>query len=734
MIISPSPRPTTNVLRVINNAYKCVDLVYMLSQSQDDCNLWLQRLYWERDPEDDFVAPNFVPRTRTLMLIRDDLAGVDPDSGLEVTTHLRVPFRLFEQAGYGIKGELLPPQPEWRRTAVPEVSPSSSFVVSSSDDPSIEAYWKWGLTRSYFPPHMLRLRIARTDQWGTQQLVTAANLLNYSVSESTVVRFQFGEERKVHAVLFYRPRNGFIGETFNDGYASGDSRELQLLSLQGYADEYSVLFSTATSPDFKEFEAELLTERHLTDTSPRLSYSGGIPHVINLETPTTEKELFLRWTGQLTHFQVLDSPIIKTSGWYLSEHPDMKYEWPFLADRYPERLDHPDFDNGRQEFDFIGDFSTGIRFRSPRMPPVSEQPVSDWDGEGDWCRFVCEHPYLSVNPYTAVCEWFSVGDNEIETKDIGDIWLLEDFGWHQRVAYCDRFCDGTYDYETWSREGRGLPRFDPNEFNQNIDFWVDDFEGVRRYFSLRAVGDNKYYVANKHLLKWYFTPETNTWKSNHTRASTEEQLRFIITLPEVQLVRGCINPMSVPAIWNKPMFVADFGTGLRSRFQFNPNLYDNYIVPWRVLIEGRRDMNPRTPWELMDEYPLEHFSTRAHVYFSYPRRVRFIRITVQDWYGTTLMEDVRNDWFYPASIGEYGEHWGAYSGIHANHVVRRGRDYTVGRCMDELVTTPLGSLTLSHDFSEARIEWQKWRAKTMQSLWKSIYIPPFLFFGENGED
>ena len=172
-----------------------------------------------------------------------------------------------------------------------------------------------------------------------------------------------------------------------------------------------------------------------------------------------------------------------------------------------------------------------------------------------------------------------------------------------------------------------------------------------------------------------------------------------------------------------------------SGFKFDPKLFDEYLVPWHILVEGRRDDKPVTKWEFMDEFTLEHFSARAHAYFSYPKEVKFIRLTIQDWYGTTLMDDVRKDWFYPMPSGS-GEsppsyHWGEYSHLYAGHTVRKGYDYTVGRCLDESPMTQVQGMTL--DFQAAHEEWKQWKAKVMQSLWKSIYIPPFLFFGANGE-
>jgi len=247
-------------------------------------------------------------------------------------------------------------------------------------------------------------------------------------------------------------------------------------------------------------------------------------------------------------------------------------------------------------------------------------------------------------------------------------------------------------------------------------------------------------VAKKALLKWYYSYETNTWRSNFGRPSTEDQLRFVIELKEPQLVRGCINPMSVPATWNRPVF---WTNDTAKTFQFNPGVYGDYLLPGRVLIEGRIDMNPMTQWELMDEYTMEHFSARAHVYFSYPRHVRFIRITIQDWYGTTLMDDMRDDWFYPVPTtgGSHPEnlwdsradHWGEYNNIYANRTVRLGKDYTIGKCLDDVIQVPITGQWELPDFLAARREWDKWRDRTIQSMWKCPYIPPFMFFGDNGE-
>jgi len=106
MIISPNALTTTNVLHAVNNAYKCTDEVYMFAQSEEDCHLYLQKLYWERDPEDDFVAPNFTLPMNNIMLLRDDLVDVDFESDLDITAR-QVPYRTYMQNGYGIGDELV---------------------------------------------------------------------------------------------------------------------------------------------------------------------------------------------------------------------------------------------------------------------------------------------------------------------------------------------------------------------------------------------------------------------------------------------------------------------------------------------------------------------------------------------------------------------------------------------------------------------------------------------------
>jgi len=145
-------------------------------------------------------------------------------------------------------------------------------------------------------------------------------------------------------------------------------------------------------------------------------------------------------------------------------------------------------------------------------------------------------------------------------------------------------------------------------------------------------------------------------------------------------------------------------------------------VPWRVLVEGKADNNVRTPWELMDEFALEHFSARAHTYFPYPREVKFIRITIQDWYGNTLMDDIKNDYVYndpgtqhKTTLGHYDK----YSAVNpdARSLVLHHSPHNIGTMM------------ASADYTALQAEWQMWKDRTIQSLWKGIYIPPFLFFG-----
>jgi hypothetical protein len=272
----------------------------------------------------------------------------------------------------------------------------------------------------------------------------------------------------------------------------------------------------------------------------------------------------------------------------------------------------------------------------------------------------------------------------------------------------------------------GELEFDTNWYNSNLETRIEENNGWDRViYSTRDVGDNRFYVANKILLKWYYAPETNTWKSNHTRPSTHDQMRIIIELPEVQSVRGCINPMSVPATFNKPVFYTPArSSGTLSptdEIRFSPGLCEDFMVPWRVLIEGRANNHVRTKWELMDEFTLEHCSARAHTYFSYPRRVKYIRITIQDWYGNNLLDEMRKDFIYGSTVLQ--GHYDKYSALAppALDVVLRG------------VADHIGTFLETSGYERLQSEWQRWRERTIQSIWKGIYIPPFLFFGDNGE-
>ena len=251
--------------------------------------------------------------------------------------------------------------------------------------------------------------------------------------------------------------------------------------------------------------------------------------------------------------------------------------------------------------------------------------------------------------------------------------------------------------------------FNTARYHTNLD--DSDTDG----FVERITDDNQFYIANKSLLNWYFVSETNGWRSNHTRMSTPNQMRILVTFPRAEMIRGCLTPMSVPAIFNKPTF---------SGSAFSPGIYEDYLVPWHVLIEGKADDKLKTKWELMDEITLEHFSARAHVYFSYPRRVKHIRLTIQDWYGISLMDDMRQDYVYARSDtpGRRYEEYSA-SDPYAYEIACRGSKDNIGTFLDN---------TAAYEHTELRREWRKWKERTIQSIWKGIYIPPFLFFGNNG--
>jgi hypothetical protein len=152
MIISPNALTTTNILHAVNNAYKCTDEVYMFAQFEEDCHLYLQKLYWERDPEDDFTAPNFTLPLRTLMLLGEDLINVDLESDLDITARL-VPFRTAMQNGYALGDEWLGFAVQSSTDFMPVLSPhsySGSLIVG-------DVFWWFLLTRSYFAPHLLRM-------------------------------------------------------------------------------------------------------------------------------------------------------------------------------------------------------------------------------------------------------------------------------------------------------------------------------------------------------------------------------------------------------------------------------------------------------------------------------------------------------------------------------------------------------------------------------------------------
>jgi hypothetical protein len=108
----------------------------------------------------------------------------------------------------------------------------------------------------------------------------------------------------------------------------------------------------------------------------------------------------------------------------------------------------------------------------------------------------------------------------------------------------------------------------------------------------------------------------------------------------------------------------------------------------------------------------------------YPRHVKFIRITIQDWYGNTFLEDMRDDFIYQqAGLQQAGMHYDRYSAVapHAFDIVCRGDKGNIGSFLKD----PL------MEYDGLRAEWILWGERTIQSIWKGIYIPPFLFFGNN---
>ncbi|MCL2005073.1 MAG: hypothetical protein FWG73_02810 [Planctomycetaceae bacterium] len=94
MIISPEGLAITNVLHAVNNSYKCTNRVYMFSQTEEDCNLYIKKLYWERDPESDYEAPVFPFPRDSIMLIRQDLTSILANAHMSTRAILAPEYRL----------------------------------------------------------------------------------------------------------------------------------------------------------------------------------------------------------------------------------------------------------------------------------------------------------------------------------------------------------------------------------------------------------------------------------------------------------------------------------------------------------------------------------------------------------------------------------------------------------------------------------------------------------------
>ena len=673
MIILPSGLPTSDVWKVTNNAYKCVDAATMLSQSDEDCHLYVQRLFWERPPESECFAPNFALPIDSILLIREDLTG--PDMTARPSGN-RIPFIIRNHGGYTTGEEIALPRiniTSW--TASPVLLPT---IWRNPDSTGGDVPGRWLLMRPYFPPHKVSLR-------GLESSLEPLD--HFNVISATALRFQFGSRRQIHGILFYRPHFGRHNHFSHDTWTSHSTIEhgVQVLILPGESETYTKVFDNLTSTDYSEPEEELC--RPWWDQE----YRGGIPCVANVDSPVQAREVFVRWSGHMTHIQLLDSPIIRPSAWELADFPGMTFSWGFKANRIlrdnPQILTEipnlTEADLGKTEFDFIGNLSTGIRFKHPLGRGIEEEEYLNYDFFNETSR---RNPYHRIDYYTALCLNFF--DDEDDHRTMGDTWELQSFA----------------------------TNFNARRYNPNFSIRTDGEGNSQQFFATRDVDDNQFYAANRALLKWYYAPETNSWKSNHTRPSTDDQLRILVTLPEVQVVCGCINPMSVPATANKPIFRT-----VNNEIRFHPGLYENYIVPWRVLIEGRANNHARTQWELMDEFALEHCSARAFTYFSYPRPVRFIRITIQDWYGNSLLDDMRDDYLYRDDARR--GHYDGFSAVAppASEVIR----WQTGDNLGTLLEMP------NHD--GLRAEWNFWKERTIQSIWKAIYIPPFLFFGDNGE-
>ena len=621
MIISPNALTTVNVLHAVNNSYKCTDQVYLLSRSKDDCNLYLRRLYWERDPNDTYIPPDFSTSKQGILLIRDDLVSAECLEECPTPTSDNVVNRAFvrhNQNGYCFGGEII--DSVIRQTTAGVLPLLRPTGVSPSNAEDLHELSWFRLTRPYIQNRDLRMFISFFSNLINTAL-TVDNLRDLDILTAYAQRLQFGDERKVCAVLYYKPAGTVV----------------QLMTLPQFSGTYDLVFDDRTAKDYKE-------------------PSGvSVPCFVNLDRPVTAKELFLRWTGNLSHIQVLDTPIIRYGSWEFAD--ESTFDWDFLAERStyvplygPDESGTTDAPDTTIKYGFTGGLETGIRF---------EHPLDD-------------SLYSGLNYYSS----FEVSS---------DVWELRNFQ-----------CNPTSAYRA-NLEEHIIPK---------------DTDGTELSWVIRPTDDNRAYMANKSLLHGYHSWETGGWRSNHRQPSTPNQLRFLVTFPQVQFIRGCFNPVSDVAVTEgKPYFYKE-----GSIYRFEPGLYGNYLVPWHVLIEGRPDLKFKTKFQLIDEYTLEHFRADTHTHFSYQMPVKQLRITVQDWYGTTLLDDLKSDYIYMKGNWHYGE----YSALepHACNVV-------CGRSSDN-VGTFLNNPDPKYD--SLRAEWDLWKRRTIQSIWKGIYIPPFVFF------
>jgi hypothetical protein len=112
----------------------------------------------------------------------------------------------------------------------------------------------------------------------------------------------------------------------------------------------------------------------------------------------------------------------------------------------------------RQDFEFLGDLSTGIRFHPPCrwLPEGSYEDYYDYSYKNG-SNPLWKNPYKFIDFYSAKCEWFGTGflEKEKDIKSSGDLWLLEN--WQYGVATSGG--TATSDDVRWrSTTGRGTSR------------------------------------------------------------------------------------------------------------------------------------------------------------------------------------------------------------------------------------------------------------------------------------